>query len=181
MNSQARFDAGHDVTIDDCPLRQERKRGMDVRALKELCQRLDELATTADSINGLTSADLHRVASAALRGALAEIKRLEANADVHQKALRDALGEIERLRSDAHRHRELRDAATDWVTKFLERKRALTGMVIKGRNVPTPGHSELPTYWANIPARFGRKWTVSPAPKRSAGDLPGRSRPPAGR
>jgi hypothetical protein len=100
---------------------------------------------------------------------------------LHQKALRDALGEIERLRSDAHRHRELRDAATDWVTKFLERKRALTGMVIKGRNVPTPGHSELPTYWASIPARFGRKWTVSPAPKRSAGDLPGRSRPPAGR
>ena len=103
---------------------------MDVRALKELCQRLDET-------------DLHRVASAALRGALAEIKRLEADADLHQKALRDALGEIERLRSDAHRHRELRDAATDWVTKFLERKRALTSMVLKGRNVPTPGHSEL--------------------------------------
>src|SRR6266705_2302306 len=54
-------------------LRRERKRGMDVRALKELCQRLDELATTADIIDGLTSADLHRVASAALRGALAEI------------------------------------------------------------------------------------------------------------
>src|SRR5262245_889117 len=101
---------------------------MDVRALKELCQRLDELATTADIIDGLSSADLHRVASAALRGALAEIKRLEADADLHQKALRDALGEIERLRSDAHRHCELRDAATDWVTKFLERKRALTGM-----------------------------------------------------
>jgi capsule polysaccharide export protein KpsE/RkpR len=114
-------------------LRQERKRGLDVRALKELCQRLDELATTADSIDGLTSADLHRVASAALRGALAEIKRLEANADVHQKALRDALGEIERLRSDAHRDRATRGAvsATDWVTKFLERKRALSGMVLK--------------------------------------------------
>src|SRR5207245_6455487 len=102
----------------DCPLRWERKRGMDVRALKELCQRLDELAAISPS------AHLQRVASAALRGALAEIKRLEANADLHQKALRDALGEIERLRSDAHRHRELRDAATDWVTKFLERKRA---------------------------------------------------------
>ena len=154
---------------------------MDVRALKELCQRLDELATTADIIDGLSSADLHRVASAALRGALAEIKRLEADADLHQKALRDALGEIERLRSDAHRHCELRDAATDWVTKFLERKRALTSMVIKGRNVPTPGHSELPTYGASIPARFERKWTVSPAPKRSAGNLSGRSRPLAGR
>ena len=154
---------------------------MDVRGLEELCQRLDELATMADIIDDLTSAHLHRVASAALRGALAEIKRLEVDADLHQKVLRDAFGEIERLRSDAHRHRELRDAATDWVTKFLERKRALTGMVIKGRNVPTPGHSELPTYGASIPARFERKWTVSPAPKRSAGDLPGRSRPLAGR
>jgi hypothetical protein len=147
---------------------------MDVRALKELCQRLDELATISPS------AHLHRVASAALRGALAEIKRLEANADLHQKALRDALGEIERLRSDAHRHRELRDAATDWVTKFLERKRALTGMVIKGRNVPTPGHSELPTYGASIPARFERKWTVSTS-SEALRWRPGRSRPLAGR
>jgi hypothetical protein len=152
---------------------------MDVRALKELCQRLDELATTADTIDGLTSADLHRVASAALRGALAEIKRLEAKADLHQKALRDALGEIERLRSDAHRHRELRDAATDWVTKFLERKRTLTGMVIKGRNVPTPGHFELPKYGASIPARFERKWTVSTS-SEALRWRPGRSRPLAG-
>jgi hypothetical protein len=132
---------------------------MDVRALEELCQRLDELATIADISDDLTSVDLHRETSAALRGALAEIKRLEADADLHQKALRDAFGEIERLRSDAHRHRELRDAATDWVTKFLERKRALTGMVIEGRNVPTPGRSELPIYGGSIPARFERKFS----------------------
>jgi hypothetical protein len=132
---------------------------MDVRALEELCQRLDELATIADICDDLTSADLHRETSAALRGALAEIKRLEADADLHQKALRDAFGEIERLQSDAHRHRELRDAATDWVTKFQERKRALTGMVIKGRNVPTPGRSELPTHGGSIPARFERKFS----------------------
>jgi Arc/MetJ-type ribon-helix-helix transcriptional regulator len=155
---------------------------MDVKALKELCQRLDELATIADIIDDLTSADLYRVASSALRGALAEIKRLEADANLHQKALRDALGEIERLRSNAHPRRELRDAATDWVTKFLERKRALDCMVIKDRNVPTPGHSKLPTYGAGIPARFERKWTVSTRSEAlSAGDLPGRSRPLAGR
>jgi hypothetical protein len=148
---------------------------MDVRGLEELCQKLDELATIANIIDDLTSADLHHEASAALRAALAEIKRLEADADLHQKALRDALGEIERLRSDAHRHRELRDAATDWVTKFLERKRALTGMVIKGRN------SELPKYGASIPARFERKWTVSTSAEALAGDLSGRSRPLAGR
>src|SRR5215831_20945752 len=139
---------------------------MDVRALKELCQRLDELATTADIIDGLSSADLHRVASAALRGALAEIKRLEADAGLHQKALRDALGEIERLRSDTHRHRELRDAATEWVTKFLERKRALSGMLTKDQNVPMPGHSDLPTCRASISARFVRWWAVSTSSTR---------------
>src|SRR5215831_1892411 len=159
------------------PQEGERKRGMEGRALEELCQRLDALARIADIIESdLTSADLHREASAALRGALAEIKRLEAGADLHQKALRDALGEIERLRSDAHRHRELRDAATDWVTKSLERKRALTSMVIKGRNVPTPGHSELPTYGASIPARFERKWTASTS-SEALRWRPGRSRP----
>ena len=153
---------------------------MDVRALEELCQRLDELARIADIIDSdLTIADLHREASAALHDALAEIKRLEADAGLHQKALRDALGEIERLRSDAHRHRELRDAATDWVTKFLERKRTLTGMVIKGRNVPTPGHFELPKYGASIPARFERKWTVSTS-SEALRWRPGRSRPLAG-
>jgi hypothetical protein len=107
---------------------------MDVRALETLCQRLDELARIADIIGGdLASADLHREASAALRDALIEIKRLEADVALHQKALRDALGEIERLRSDAHRDRATRGAvsATDWVTKFLERKRALSGMVLK--------------------------------------------------
>jgi phage tail tape-measure protein len=99
---------------------------MDVSALEALCQRLDELATVVDLIDGdPTNADLHREASAALRDALAEIKRLQA-------ALRDALGEIERLRSDAHQHRETSDALrnvvspTDWLTRFQERKRALT-------------------------------------------------------
>ena len=51
--------------------------------------------------------------SNALRDALAEIKRLQANADLHHKtsqALRDALGEIERLRSDAYQHRETSNA-----------------------------------------------------------------------
>src|SRR5262245_58772119 len=140
---------------------------MEGRALEELCQRLDALARIADIIeSALTSADLHREASAALRGALAEIKRLEAGADLHQKALRDALGEIERLRSDAHRHRELRDAATDWVTKFLERKRALSGMLTKDQNVPMPGHSDLPTCRASISARFVRWWAVSTSSTR---------------
>jgi hypothetical protein len=137
---------------------------MDVRVLETLCQRLDELARIADIIGGdLASADLHREASAALRDALIEIKRLEADVDLHQKALRDALAEIERLRSDANGHRDLRDAATEWITKFLERKRALSGMVLKD---PTPGHSELPTYGASIPARFERKWVVSTSAKR---------------
>jgi chromosome segregation ATPase len=152
----------------DCsPLRREKRCKMDVRVLETLCQRLDELARIADIIGGdLASADLHREASAALRDALVEIKRLDADVDSHQKALRDALAEIERLRSDANRHRDLRDAATEWITKFLERKRALSGMVLKDQNVPTPGHSELPTYGASIPARFERKWVVSTSSKR---------------
>ena len=131
---------------------------MDIRAVKELCHRLDELATILDIMEGdqinvdlhreasaalrdalgeierfRSDADLHRKTSNALRDALAEIKRLQTDADLHHTALRDALGEIERLRSDANLHREasntLRDAVppTDWVMKFLERKRALTG------------------------------------------------------
>jgi hypothetical protein len=139
---------------------------MDVTALEELCQRLDELARIYIIGGDLTSANLHHETSAALRDALAEIKRLQADADLHQKALRDALGENERPRSDAHRHRELRDAATEWVTKFLERKRALSGMALKDQNAPTPGHSELPTYEAGIPARFERRWIVSTSSKR---------------
>ena len=140
---------------------------MDVRALEELCQRLDELARIADFIESdLTVADLHREASTALRNALAEIKRLEADAGLHQKALRDALGEIDRLRSETCRPRELRDVATEWVTKFLERKRALSGMLTKDQNVPMPGHSELPTCRASISARFVRWWAVSTSPTR---------------
>ena len=86
---------------------------MDDSAVKELCHRLDELAAILDIMEGeQINVDLHREASAALR---------------------DALGEIERLRSDAGLHREtftaLGDAVspTDWVMKFLARKRALTG------------------------------------------------------
>jgi hypothetical protein len=129
---------------------------MDDSAVKELCHRLDELAAILDIMEGeQINVDLHREASAALRDALGEIerlrsdetsnalrdalveiKRLQTDADLHQKtsaALRDALGEIERLRSDAGLHREtftaLGDAVspTDWVMKFLARKRALTG------------------------------------------------------
>jgi DNA repair ATPase RecN len=165
---------------------------MDVRTLKELCQRLDQLAAILQIMEGepinvdlhreasnalyqalseiervRSDTDRHRDTSNALRDALAEIKRLQADAELHHKtseALRDALGEIERLRSDADLHREtsnaLRDAlaeserlrsdaadlrhakfdkgqsnlpaasiagATDWLMKFLERKRALTG------------------------------------------------------
>ena len=90
---------------------------MDVSALEALSQRFDEQAAILNIIDGdPTGADLYREASAALREALTEIKRLQA-------ALRDALGEIERLRSDAHLHR----SATDWLARFQERKRALTG------------------------------------------------------
>jgi uncharacterized coiled-coil DUF342 family protein len=110
---------------------------MDVGRLKELCQRLDQLAAIleimeCDPINAdlhreasnalsqalseierLRSDDQRRETSNALRDALAEIKRLQANADLHHKtsqALRDALGEIERLRSDAYQHRETSNA-----------------------------------------------------------------------
>jgi hypothetical protein len=131
---------------------------VDVRAVTELCHRLDELARILDIMEGdqinadlhreasavlrdalgeiqrlRSDADLHRETSSALRHALVEIKRLKTDADLHHTALRDALGEIESLRSNANLHREpsntLRDAVppTDWVTKFLERKRALTG------------------------------------------------------
>jgi chromosome segregation ATPase len=114
---------------------------MDFRALKELCQRLDELAAILEIMEGEpVNVDLHREASHALnqtlseierlrsdvdlhcetshalRDALAEINRLQADADSHHKtseALREALGEIERLRSDVDLHRETSNALRD--------------------------------------------------------------------
>ena len=114
---------------------------MDVRPLKDLCQKLDEVAAilaimegepvivdlfreTSNALNQAFSeierlrsdTDLHRETSTALRDALAEINRLQADADLHHKtseALRDALGEIERLRSDTDLHRETSTALRD--------------------------------------------------------------------
>ena len=141
---------------------------MDVRTLKELCQRLDQLAAILQIMEGepinvdlhreasnalyqalseiervRSDSDRHRDTSNALRDALAEIKRLQADVELHHKtseALRDALAESERLRSGAAdlRHAKFDKGlsnlpaasiagATDWLMKFLERKRALTG------------------------------------------------------
>ena len=111
---------------------------MNFRALKDLCQRLDELAVILEIMEGepinadlhreashalnqtlseierlRSDVDLHRETSHALRDALAEINRLQADADSHHKtseALREALGEIERLRSDVDLHRETSNA-----------------------------------------------------------------------
>ena len=91
---------------------------------------------------------LHREASDLLNQALSEIERLRSEADLHREtshALRDALGEIERLQSEAAdlQHTKfdrglsnsptLTASATDWSTKFLERKQLLTGEKVKGR------------------------------------------------
>jgi hypothetical protein len=124
---------------------------MDVRRFKELCQRLDELAAIleimeCDPIN----ADLHREASNALSEALIEIdrlrsdgrreetskalrdahdeiKRLQANADLHRKTLetlRDAYLEIESLRSDAKQHCATSNALEDALAE-IERLRSV--------------------------------------------------------
>jgi hypothetical protein len=116
---------------------------MDVRTLKDLCQKLDELAAILAIMEGEpVIVDIFCETSNALRDALAEINRLKADADLHHKtseALRNALAEIERLRSEATdlQHTKLDGGlsnpppasmagATDWFMKFLERKRALT-------------------------------------------------------
>jgi hypothetical protein len=123
---------------------------MDVRTIKDLCQRLDELAAILEIMEGEpVNADLHREASDALNQALSEIDRLRSEADLHREtssALRDALAEIERLQSEAAdlQHtkfdRSLSNpppaataSATDWFTQFQERKRVLTGEKVKGR------------------------------------------------
>ena len=123
---------------------------MDVRTIKDLCQRLDELAAILEIMEGEpVNADLHREASDALNQALSEIDRLRSEADLHREtsnALRDALAEIERLQSEAADLQHTKfdrglsnlppaptASATDWFTKFLERKRVLTGEKVKGR------------------------------------------------
>ena len=75
---------------------------MDVRALKDLCQRQDELAAILEIMEGEpVIVDLHRESSDALNQALSEIERLRSHADLHREtsnALRDALAEINRLK-----------------------------------------------------------------------------------
>ena len=123
---------------------------MDVRTIKDLCQRLNESAAILEIMEGEpVNSDLHREASDALNQALSEIDRLRSDADLHRKtskALRDALAEIERLQSEAADLQHTKfdrglsnlpsaptASATDWSTKFLERKQLLTGEKVKGR------------------------------------------------
>jgi uncharacterized protein (UPF0335 family) len=77
---------------------------MDVRTVKDLCQRLDELGTILELMEGEpVMVALHREASDALNQALSEIERLRSEADLHREtshALRDAVAEIERLQSE---------------------------------------------------------------------------------
>jgi hypothetical protein len=115
-------------------------RGMDVGTLKELCQRLDELAAILEIMEGEPiHVDLHREAANALYQAHSEIERLRSDNDRHREtsnALGEAPAEIERLRSDAAdlQHTKFDGGlsnlppasgvgATDWFKKFLERKR----------------------------------------------------------
>jgi hypothetical protein len=119
---------------------------MDVRTVKDLCQRLDELATILELMEGEPiNVALHREASDALNQALSEIERLRSEADLHREtshALRDALAEIERLQSEAAdlQHTKfdrglnnlsptLTASATDWFKNFLKRKQVLTGEI----------------------------------------------------
>jgi hypothetical protein len=118
----------------------ERGRGMDLGALKDLCQRLDELAAILEIMEGEPiHVDLHREAANALYQAHFEIERLRSDNDRHREtsnALGDAPAEIERLRSDAAdlQHTKFDGGlsnlppasgagATDWFKKFLERRR----------------------------------------------------------
>ena len=68
---------------------------MDVRTVKDLCQRLDELGTILELMEGEpVNVALHREASDALNQALSEIERLRSEADLHREtshALRDPL------------------------------------------------------------------------------------------
>jgi predicted trehalose synthase len=119
---------------------------MDVRAVKDLCQRLDELGTILELMEGEpVMVALHREASDALNQALSEIERLRSEADLHREtshALRDALAEIERLQSEVadlqhttfdgalgSRSPMLTASATDWFKNFLKRKQVLIGKI----------------------------------------------------
>ena len=118
---------------------------MDVRTVKDLCQRLDELGTILELMEGEpVMVALHREASDALNQALSEIERLRSEADLHREthALRDALAEIERLQSEvadlqhttfdgglSNLSPMLTASATDWFKNFLKRKQVLTGKI----------------------------------------------------
>ena len=119
---------------------------MDVRTVKDLCQRLDEIGAILEVMEGEpVNVALHREASDVLNQALSEIERLRSEADLHREtshALRDALAEIERLQSEAAdlQHTKfdrglsnlspmLTASATDWFKNFLKRKQVLTGKI----------------------------------------------------
>jgi hypothetical protein len=119
---------------------------MDVRTVKDLCQRLDELGAVLELMEGEpVMVALHREASDALNQALSEIERLRSEADLHREtshALRDALAEIERLQSEvadlqhttfdgglSNLSPMLTASATDWFKNFLKRKQVLTGKI----------------------------------------------------
>jgi phage tail tape-measure protein len=116
---------------------------MDLGRFKDLCQRLDQLAAILEIMEDEPiNVDLYREASDALNEAISEIERLRSDADLNREtsnALRDALAEIERLRSETadlqhtkfdggltNRHSTSNAGTTDWFTRFLDRKRALT-------------------------------------------------------
>ena len=112
---------------------------MDVKALRELCQKLEQTAALQDIMEGdPINTALHREASQALQQALFELERLQCELDLHRQtsdALREAHLEIERLRSDAELHQPkvgslpssgAHTGTIDWITQFLERKQALT-------------------------------------------------------
>jgi hypothetical protein len=109
---------------------------MDVKALRELSQKLDQTAALQDIMEGEPiDAALHREASQALKQALAEIERLQCEADLHRQtseALREARFEIERLLSNAELHQTNQPSSgayagtVDWVTQFLKRKHSPT-------------------------------------------------------
>ena len=119
---------------------------MDVRTVKDLCQRLDELSTILELMEGdPINVALYREASDALNQALSEIGRLRSEADLHREtshAMRDALAEIERLQSEvadlqytkfdgglSNLSPTLTASATDWFKNFLKRKQVLTGKI----------------------------------------------------
>ena len=119
---------------------------MDIRTIKDLCVRLDELSAILELMEGdPINVALYREASDALNQALSEIERLRSEADLHREtshAMRDALAEIERLQSEVAdlQHTKfdgglsnlsptLTASATDWFKNFLKRKQVLTGKI----------------------------------------------------